>query len=109
MEKKNYTNSELFTLANQIRRETKCTKSEAYHQAKHKLEMRGTNKEKKSGRNAKICQVKITEKLRKHSLEKYNLKVGQVFASVKELASYMGVSVQNIYGYIRLGIFENVK
>lgn len=62
-------NSDLFKLANQIRRETSCSKSEAYYKAKAKLEnpvnedpkkfnlMRAFNGSKimtKSGKKAKI-------------------------------------------------------
>lgn len=99
---KNYTNSELFTLANKIRRESGCTKAEAYHKAKNQLEAPApkkmvTHRQKYSG-------VKITERLKSHTLNKYGLKVGEVYPSVKALSDKMHVSVQNIYGYIRMGV-----
>lgn len=98
---KNYTNSELFTLANKIRRNTGCSKSEAYQQAKSQLE-----NPKKVSRNG--ASVKITEKTSARILSKYSLTVNEVYPSVKALANKMNTSVQNIYAYIKLGVFENV-
>lgn len=93
---KNYTNSELFTLANKIRRESGCSKSEAYHKAKAILEA-----PKKNVRQ-KYVGVKVTERMKVHTLNKYSLNVGDVFPTVKDIANKMHVSVQNIYGYVRL-------
>ena len=75
MENKSYTKSELFTLANQIHRETKCTMSEAYHRAKNKLEMRGFTKER---------ITKLYKKFRKETIKTnwYNPKI------LKKLAFY---------------------
>ena len=68
---KSYTNSELFTFANKIRRESGCTKSEAYHKAKEQLEkkndktfdlakaLKGADVKTKSGKRAKvICETR---------------------------------------------------
>lgn len=66
---KNYSNSELFTLANQIRKNTGCSKSEAYYKAKDKLENKsifdieaafnGAKVRTKSGKRVKvICRTR---------------------------------------------------
>lgn len=109
---KNYTQSELFKLANQIRKSTGCSQKEAYHKAKNQLENPTVETEKKTrkgGFNKKVNQVRVTDKTKKHALEKYNLTVGQTFSSVKSVADHMKVSVQNVYGYIRVGFFESVN
>ena len=63
MTKKSYSNSELFTVANKIRRETGCSKSEAYYKAKEQLEnkvfnveraLKGENVMTKSGKKVKV-------------------------------------------------------
>ena len=63
MTKKSYSNSELFTVANKIRRETGCSKSEAYYKAKEQLENKAFNVERalkgekvmtKSGKKVKV-------------------------------------------------------
>ena len=64
MTKKNYSNSELFTVANKIRRDTGCSKSEAYYKAKEQLEnknvfnaeraLKGERVMTKSGKNVKV-------------------------------------------------------
>ena len=97
---KNYTNSDLFKLANEIRKSTGCSKSEAYHRAKAELE----NPKKKASQ-----KIRITDKMKKHTLGKRNLHVGDTFASVKELATFTGLTVQNLYGYIRIGVIEKVN
>ncbi len=108
---KKYTNSELFTLANKIRRETGCNQSEAYHKAKAQLENPkvmpvASTTPKRAGRKRNYTYVLITNKMRQHTLNKYNLSVGAKFPSVQALADYMKVSIQNIYGYVRLGVLE---
>ena len=64
MTKKSYSNNELFTVANKIRRETGCSKSEAYYKAKEQLEnkntfnieraLKGENVMTKSGKKVKV-------------------------------------------------------
>ena len=100
---KNYTKSELFTLANKIRKETGCTQSEAYHKAKAQLE---NPKKSTRGRKVNYSGVRVTETFRPIKLKKYNLTIGQTFNSVPSLAKYMNVTVQQVYGYIREGRFE---
>ena len=102
---KNYTNSELFTLANKIRRETGCTKSEAYQQAKTKLE----NKVKIVNSHSKVNRIEITDRVKPWVREKYHIQPGEVYTSVKELASHMNTTLQNVYGYIKVGYFKNVN
>ena len=69
MTNKNYSNSELFTVANKIRKETGCTRSEAYYKAKSMLEnkstfnlgsaMKGAPVKTKSGKRVKvICRTR---------------------------------------------------
>lgn len=109
---KNYTKSELFTLANKIRKETGCNQSEAYHKAKAQLEnptpapvakVKSTRTYRKKDNG-----VRITANTHKHVMNKYNFKVGQEFPSVKDLANYMHTSVQLVYGHIRSGYFEKI-
>lgn len=68
MTNKNYSNSELFTVANKIRKETGCSRSEAYYKAKDLLEnkssfdlnaaLHGAKVKTKSGKNVKvICKT----------------------------------------------------
>ena len=104
MTQKNYSNSELFTVANKIRKETGCSKKEAFAKAKMKLESK--IEKKSSGRRG--MQVKITSKVKEKIMSKYNLSVGTVFPSVKALAEYMNTSVQNVMSYIYNGYFERV-
>ena len=54
MTKKSYSNSELFTVANKIRRETGCSKSEAYYKAKEQLENKNTFNVEKALKGAKV-------------------------------------------------------
>lgn len=100
---KNYTKSELFTLANKIRKEMGCTQSEAYHKAKAQLE---NPKKSNRGRKANYSSIRIGGTFKPSKLKKFNLTVGQTFNSVPSLAKYMNVSVQQVYGYIRGGQFE---
>lgn len=69
MTNKNYSNSELFTVANKIRKETGCSRSEAYYKAKDLLEnkptfdlnaaLRGAKVKTKSGKTVKvICKTR---------------------------------------------------
>ena len=101
MTTKTYTNSELFTLANQIRRSTGCSKSEAYYKAKTQLE----NPNKVHGTRSKCNGIKITDKVSNLVLKRHNLHVNEVYTSVKALAIHMNTSVQNVYEYIYLGMF----
>ena len=109
---KNYTKSELFTLANKIRKETKCTQSEAYYKAKAQLENPIPTTVKKvitiRTYRKKDNGVRITANTRNHIMNKYNFKVGQEFPSVKALADYMHTSIQLVYGHIRSGYFEKI-
>ena len=100
---KNYTKSELFTLANKIRKETGCTQSEAYHKAKAQLE---TPKKSNRGRKVNYSGIRVTTTMKTDKQKKFNLKVGQTFASVPSMAKYMNVTVQSVYGFIRNGSFE---
>ena len=102
---RNYTNSELFTLANKIRRKSGCSKSEAYQKAKTQLE--NSNKSNR-GRKVKYTGIKICSDCAPHTLNKYNLKPEMTFKSVKDLAFYMNVTVQQVYGFIRDGRFEMI-
>lgn len=54
MEKRNYSNSELFTVANNIRKETGCSRSEAYYKAKDYLENKNTFNAEKALKGAKV-------------------------------------------------------
>lgn len=99
---KNYTNSELFTLANKIRRESGCSKSEAYHKAKMQLETPKTSRTRTSK------SVVITNKFKTNTLNKFGLVVGSVYPSMKELAIKMNTSYQNVYAYYKLGYIEFV-
>lgn len=107
---KNYTQSDLFKLANQIRKEKGVSQKEAYHMAKSQLETpKSVKKEKKTtGRHNSSNGVMITNKAKEKFLTKYNLKVGTTYPSVKALAEFMGVSVQNLYGYIKIGVLEKI-
>ena len=69
MTNKNYSNSELFTIANKIRKETGCSRSEAYYKAKDFLEnkssfdlnaaLHGAKVKTKSGKKVKvICKTR---------------------------------------------------
>lgn len=92
MTQKSYSNSELFTVANKIRRETGCSKSEAYYKAKEQLENKNTfNVERalkgekvmtKSGKKVKVicitrdkilCQVYSNVAFYYDTQVKYNL------------------------------------
>ena len=93
MTQKSYSNSELFTVANKIRRETGCSKSEAYYKAKESLEnknvfnvekalKRGANVMTKSGKKVKVicitrdkilCQVYSNVAFYYDTQVKYNL------------------------------------
>lgn len=99
---KNYTNSELFTLANKIRRESGCSKSEAYQKAKAQLETPKNVGRKSSG------SVVITNKFKPNTLAKFDLVVGTVYPSMKALAVKMNTSYQNVYAYYKLGYVEFV-
>ena len=67
MTKKSYSNSELFTVANKIRKETGCSKKEAFAKAKMKLEnkntfnveraLKGANVMTKSGKKVKVICI----------------------------------------------------
>lgn len=102
---KTYTNSELFTLANQIRRSTNCSKKEAFAKAKMQLEQPKMETKTSSKRGKKVM---ITESMKADSMKKYNLKAGDVYPSVKALAIHMGVSVQNVQSYIYKGVFQKI-
>ena len=109
MTQKNYSNSELFTVANKIRKETGCSKKEAFAKAKMELESKVAKKaEKKTSAGKRGMQVKITAKTKEKILTKYNLTEGTVYPSVKALAEYMNTSVQNVMCYIYNGCFEKV-
>ena len=92
MTQKNYSNSELFTVANKIRRETGCSKSEAYKKAKDYLEnknvfdvnkaLKGAKVMTKSGKRVKVicitrdkilCQVYSNVGFYYDAQVKYNL------------------------------------
>ena len=60
MEKRNYSNSELFTVANNIRKETGCSRSEAYYKAKDYLENKNTFNAEKALKGAKVMTKSVT-------------------------------------------------
>ena len=105
---KTYTNSELFTLANSIRRSTNCSKEEAFAKAKAQLETPKAEKKVSASRGKKGSAIEVTANIKQKMMDKFNLKPGSVYPSVKELATYMGVSVQNVQSYIYSGVFKRV-
>lgn len=107
---KNYNQSDLFKLANKIRKEKGVSQKEAYHMAKAQLENPAPIVKVNSTRTyrKKDNGVRITANTHKHIMNKYNFKVGQEFPSVKDLANYMHTTVQLVYGHIRAGHFEKI-
>ena len=103
---KNYTQSELFKRANQIRKEKKVSQKEAYAIAKAEFET--PKVEKKVMSENRGGRIQITEILKPKMTEKYNIKAGEVYPSIAALASHMGVTVQNLYGYLKNGTLKKI-